>query len=355
MAGDWIKMRADIARDPRVIAIADALAESRPFMDWLTAPFGPPAACRESAYERVTRCVTVSVTVTALVRVWSLARTQGRSRGDDVLLDCATLPTLDVIAEVPDFGYAMASVGWVVERPDGAGLVFPKFLRQNTTPEDRKREQAAERVRRKRERDKGVTPSVTGCVTPSVTGNADVTHRVEESREEKNKKAGPLTPAAGSVTTDPPPAGYDPLREDERRCKEFVARWNAAGLRPLDRLNHTLRSFLLACLNDPDWAEQYPAALTRAGANPFFLPGTTRKSGPLDPYEFLKEPDWVRQILAGRHDQKPPTADPQADRIAKAKAGAERATELRKAQGCTPTGTTHGPTTTPPRPGAVPS
>ena len=37
MAGDWIKMRADIARDPRVIAIADALAESRPFMDWLTA------------------------------------------------------------------------------------------------------------------------------------------------------------------------------------------------------------------------------------------------------------------------------------------------------------------------------
>lgn len=299
---DWIKLRSDITRDPRVIRIADELAESRPFMDWLTAPFGPAAACRESAYERVTRCVTVSVTVTALVRVWSTVRTQGRVRGEDVHLDFATLPTLDVIAEVPDFGYAMAAAEWVEERADGGGLIFPKFLKQNATPEDRKKEQAAARKQRQRERDRSVTPRdrVRDTKRDAVRdGHADVTHRVEESREEENK-----TDGQGGLSVGRP--DFDPLREEERVWKEFVARWNAAGLKPVGRLSQSLRKDLLGLMNDGWWAEHYHAAILRAAKIPFLAAGVGRDNGRLDVSTFLRDDDFVRKVLDGVYD---PAAD----------------------------------------------
>jgi len=315
VAGDWIKMRADISRDPRVIAIADTLAESRPFMDWLTGPFGSSAVCRESAYERVTRCVTVSVTVTALVRVWSLARTQGRVRGDDVHLDCASLPTLDVIAEVPDFGYAMASVGWVEERPDGSGVVFPKFLRQNTTPEDRRKEQAAARKQRQRERDKGVTQRDAMRDSErdkSVTGHADVTHRVEERRKEESRAQNQDKTDKPSLSVEPKPVptGYDPSREEDRIRHVFVAQWNAAGLKPIERLALSLRKELMARMNDEWWAENYHAAILKAGKIPFLAAGVGRDNGRLDVSSFLRDDDFVRKVLDGVFDPKETRSQP---------------------------------------------
>ena len=80
MAGDWIKMRVWIARDPKVIQMADWIAEQREFMDWLTDPVRH--SCNVTAYEHVTRNVTTALCVTGLLVTWGTAR----ERGDRILV-----------------------------------------------------------------------------------------------------------------------------------------------------------------------------------------------------------------------------------------------------------------------------
>jgi len=75
MAGDWIKMRVWLSRDPRVITMADFLSSERQFMNWLTDPV--QQSCKESVYEHVTRNVTVALCVSALLVIWGTAREQG--------------------------------------------------------------------------------------------------------------------------------------------------------------------------------------------------------------------------------------------------------------------------------------
>ncbi len=183
MAGDWIKMRVWIARDPKVIAIADFLATERAFMDWLTDPVHK--TCDMTCYEHVTRNVTVSVTVTALLQVWGIANDQGKPSGDDLLLANCTLETIDEIAGVPRFGWAMESVGWAREDDRNKTVTFPKFLEHNVPADDRKKASAAERQRRfrqkssgNRQRDNGVT------VTRDMSRNSNA--REEKRREENN-------------------------------------------------------------------------------------------------------------------------------------------------------------------------
>src|SRR5262249_18288221 len=115
MAAEWVKARRDLPRDPKVIAIADHLALDRASIDRLILPDGQPSI--QTAYDRVTRCVTVSVTVTGLLQVWGIGREQGRQEGDDLVIDCIGLEMLDEIAGVPGLGRAMATVGWAAERP----------------------------------------------------------------------------------------------------------------------------------------------------------------------------------------------------------------------------------------------
>lgn len=198
MAGDWIKMRVALSKHPKVIAIADALAEDRSFMDWLTDPV--KKSCKHNAYEHVTRSVTVSVTVCALMQVWGVANDLGRADGDDLLLTHSTLWTLDEIAGVPGFGQAMASVGWATEE-DEIGVRFCNFLLYNIPSEDRKRHQANARQKAKRERDK----SVTGSVTNPQNSHA----RSEQSRAEKSiktpeqRKAGVFSKLTAEHLADP--------------------------------------------------------------------------------------------------------------------------------------------------------
>jgi hypothetical protein len=191
MAGDWIKMRVWIARDPRVIAIADALAHERRFMDWLADPVHE--ACRESAYEHVTRPVIVAVTVTGLLQVWGVTREQGAVDGDDVIVPFARFETLDEIAGVPWFGEAMASVGWAEETADG-GVRFPKFLKTNASPDEMRRQQDALRKRRQRERRS----------RDSHAGRSRDSHaqsREEESREEENSSTSSEDPTEPELST----------------------------------------------------------------------------------------------------------------------------------------------------------
>jgi hypothetical protein len=201
MAGDWIKMRVLLIRDPKVVSMADFLASERDFMNWLTNPV--QQSCRESAFEHVTRNVICHVTVSALVTVWGVARERGDREGDDLVVKHCDLGNLDHIADVPCFGEAMQYVGWAAEevlRDKVSSVRFPKFFRQEEPPAERHRDLNAERQRRYRQK-KGQTGGVTQgqakVETSNATGNVTVTPREEKRRVEKDTP--PLPPLTGSL------------------------------------------------------------------------------------------------------------------------------------------------------------
>jgi hypothetical protein len=122
----------------------------------------------------------------------------------------------------------------------------------------------------------------------------------------------PTNPAGRSVpsvpsqpTNEPNPEPFDPLRQEQADVSAFLERWNASGLRRIERLTATQRGWLLAALSDPDWREHYPAALQRVREIPFLRSGSGRRKGPLDVMEFLRDLDLARQIIDGNFDPRP--------------------------------------------------
>jgi hypothetical protein len=192
MAGDWIKMRTDLYRHPKVSVIADCLMD----MDGALAAFVDQNMQRDMT---VTRNVMRNVTVGALVSVWGVMRQTGKRRDDDLICSGVTAAVLDDIADLPGFGAAMATAGWVIETPEG--IEFPRFFEDhNVDPEAKALAANADRQRRFRERQKAkrdaeITP------TSDVTSDVTVTHREEKSREEKRE------PARARKTTIPPGFG----------------------------------------------------------------------------------------------------------------------------------------------------
>lgn len=158
MAGDWIKMRVWLSRDPKVIAMAQHLAFDRAFMDWLTTP--TRQKCDESALEHVTLNVVTRCVTCALLQVWGVANERGKVVGSDLVLHYASKLTVDEIAELPSFGDAMESVGWLKVSGKNESITFPDFMTYNVPAEDRARQLATERQRKFR-RDKSRDSSVT--------------------------------------------------------------------------------------------------------------------------------------------------------------------------------------------------
>lgn len=197
MAGDWIKMRVWLSRDPRVIKMADYLAEQRCFMNWLTDPV--QQSCKNTAYEHVTRNVTVALCVTGLLVTWGTAREQGDRFGDDLILDHCDKYTFDAITDIECFGEAMEHVGWIEETENGS-VIFPKFFKDNESPDEKHKRQNAERQAKHRQKT---------IENNNVTRNAEVTQ-------------------ISNVTVTP--------REEKRRVNNistipslFVEFWNAYG------------------------------------------------------------------------------------------------------------------------------
>lgn len=184
MAGDWIKMRTDLYRDPKVCIIADYLMRK----DGELARYVDQNCQRDMT---VTRNVMRNVTVGALVSVWGVMRQQGRANGSALMCAGVSIEVIDDIADLPGFGAAMALAGWVEETDEG--IEFPRFFDEhNVDPVTSKAAASAERQRRYRERQKGVTG-----VTSDVTRDVTVTHR--EEREKENTKS-PLNPPQGDTT-----------------------------------------------------------------------------------------------------------------------------------------------------------
>lgn len=234
-------MRVWLAKDPKVVAIADYLACQRPFMDWLTHP--TRQSCSETAYEHVTRNVTVSVTVTALLQIWGVANESGKPDGDDLVLLHATLESLDEVCGVPCIGTALLHVEWASEEEPirGKTLVrFPKFLTHNVPAEDRHRKANAERQRKLRDKRRNAESNVTGNATDNVT----VTHREEKRR----------------ITTHIPPSGaflrfWGAWPKSSRKQAQGKC-WSIWRKADLDQCAEAIVSHVDALKVSADWSKQ---------------------------------------------------------------------------------------------------
>lgn len=205
MAGDWIRMRTSLYRDPKVILISDALMDK----DSELSRYVSQVTRRDC---NVTRNVMRNVTVGALVTVWGVVRTQGSRDGDDAIISGATLSVIDDISDIAGFGEAMASVGWASESTQG--LVFPRFFEEHNSDYESQKAKNRERQRRYREAKKR-----------NVTVTLRNAPREEERREEKSVKGSPPTPPKGGKGSgkdfDPLSVGLPP----ELDCDSFRAAW----------------------------------------------------------------------------------------------------------------------------------
>lgn len=171
MAHDWIKMRTDLYRDPKVCVIADILLDEKSDL----ARYVNQHMQRDMS---VTRNVMRNVTVGALVSVWGVLRHRGKRDLDDLVIRGCTTSIIDDIADIPGFGSALEQVGWVAQTEDG--IVFHNFFEEfNVDPEQEAKQKNAERQRRYREKHKEEQDQKSN-VTVTLNSNA----REEKSRED---------------------------------------------------------------------------------------------------------------------------------------------------------------------------
>jgi len=143
MAGDWIKMRTDLAEDPAVIGIAGALDLDE------------------------------DTVVGKLHRFWSWADRQTV----DGNAPSVTHAWLDRYSGVTGFAAALVSVGWL-EGSAGGGVRIPNFDRHNGKTA---KQRALTALRAAKHKVKSNAPSVTSSVTKSLPEK----RREEKRREEK--------------------------------------------------------------------------------------------------------------------------------------------------------------------------
>ena len=154
----WIKMRTNLRRLPKLLALATELHQSVEAMESL---FSKGHSSRETALATAKMCgVTVTfdtvtaVTVASLLDLWGVTQEAVDAQN---FVELMTLDQVDSITKIPGFGRALAKVGWVEELPNG--LRFTNFGEHNIPEKERSQPMSgAERTRRWRERRNGVTP-----------------------------------------------------------------------------------------------------------------------------------------------------------------------------------------------------
>lgn len=166
MAGDWIKMRANLHTHPKIVRMASALGADRLKI------------------------------VGGLHAVWCLFD----AHSEDGRLDGYTLNAIDQHIGFPGFSGAMERVSWLVSEPDG--ITLPQFDTHNGQSAKR-RATDADRKRQKRAGD---------VVKPSASG-ADKKRTREEERRGINT---PHPPAA---------AGGDDENRQARKPRRGSWRW----------------------------------------------------------------------------------------------------------------------------------
>ncbi|MCH8505982.1 MAG: hypothetical protein LAT50_16920 [Ectothiorhodospiraceae bacterium] len=178
MAGDWIKMRVNLRKHPKVIAMARHLGGRRDFMDWWSDPVRK--TCKDHVTELVTFTNVTRVTVCGLLEAWGAINAVIKEEDHVPYME---LIDLDDITGIPGFGEAMEAVGWADEHEEN-GLVFSNFREFNTPESSRKNAKTgAERAREYRQRKKAEAE------------NNERHERHETShREEKRRDIPPVVP-----------------------------------------------------------------------------------------------------------------------------------------------------------------
>lgn len=200
MATDWIKMRTDLAIDPKVLVMAERL---------LSEEFPLSQASRLSRDCHVTRHAMRHAVVGSLVTVWGVVRQRGRRAEENLTVAKATLATIDDIVGMPGFGRAMEFVGWVAS--DRNGLVFPSFFTEyNSEPPKTEAKSDAERSREYRARKKAQDSK-----NDSVTS---VTKRHVTSRQRREEKSIEDKQAVEDGLAHPPTAD-----EADREIEELIS------------------------------------------------------------------------------------------------------------------------------------
>lgn len=233
MADSWIKMRASLLTNPKVIRTARALLQDPEFRSWfgITLRHDSVTVRHDTVTERHVSSVTEGTTnttdrhaqrhaidVTIVTRIvvgaslplWSQAN---ECAGDDGLLDGATLFEIDTMSGVPGLGRAMASVNWIEVLPNEEGIRFINFSEHNTVGKERSTgaKTQADRAREYRNRKKaqgidGADETVTDRHVTLRDEKRDAsrdTVTTEKSREEKKKGASAPSSTARLPTCKP--------------------------------------------------------------------------------------------------------------------------------------------------------
>lgn len=246
MAGDWLKMRHDLADDPAVIRMA--------------------AVCG----------LDEDAVVGKLHRLWSWAdRHTADGHADGI-----GIPWVDRTSRCDGFGAAMVAVGWLEETGDG--LIFPRFDRHCG---DSAKARALKQNRMERSRSDSV--ALRAPQKGVSCGAARATEAPPEKRREE-KREHTHTPDASDEFRKP---GWAAAEWDA-----FVARWNA-----------TERAEPWRHLTPPDgWVDlaAAPGWLDRARQALSLLPSREYFDRPLPVTRFF---EYVDRIRAGEfRDPKPP-------------------------------------------------
>ncbi len=152
MAGEWIKMRADLFTHPKVFKIADLLGKDELHV------------------------------VGALLAFWAWAH----SHAVDGRVDGATSHLIDRATRVPGLSDALVSVGWL--EFDDAGVAIPRFDVHNS---DSAKERTLKNERQARWRDRKKNGLVDAQASTSASTQASTR---EEKRREEKEPNGSLPP-----------------------------------------------------------------------------------------------------------------------------------------------------------------
>ena len=190
MAGDWIKMRSSLCTHPKVLLIADIIAESTEIGRRLSTGFN--GALREI----VTRDVTRDIALSSLMRVWCATN----EHTTDGVWISSTLDTLDMAAGIPGFGEAMEAAGWAIYDPENQTVTLPNFLENNAPAKNNARSSGAERQARHRQKKKALLVASRNS-DGDVTRNVTVTSQ-SDAREEREKRVTREDSARISASTE---------------------------------------------------------------------------------------------------------------------------------------------------------
>jgi hypothetical protein len=212
MAGDWLKMRHDLADDPAVIRLAAVL------------------------------CIDEDAVLGKLFRLWCWA---DRHTRDGVAAGIGTA-WVDRLTRCDGFGSALVAVGWLVD--DEAGLSFPRFDRHCSSSA---KERAADAARKAVSRGKNDDVREMSGSRPDKTG----------TREEKRRV--------------PPPHPREASPDTEESWATLRDAWNAPDApgkpwrhpQPPDGLADRLR--------EPGWFSEAVEAIPRLRGARFFATPVT--------------------------------------------------------------------------------